>query len=242
MFIYPIKGRRTQENILSLIEKFKKKVKTIKGLSGDDEFSSSKIVKYCDDNDIVLSSNIAAEDHINKGNFLGIVDAATRTIKSYIRNYKIANDTNVFINELPSLVSNYNNTPHSSLENKTPNEVWGDPEFKEQQLNDGIEHNKNLSEKINLRIGDYVRKKVDKKKFDKEGQKFSNEIYFIYDKIGNKFILQDENEIMQKRKYKYFELMKINKKKVEGKLSNVNLNKAKGKERAEMRLRRENLD
>jgi hypothetical protein len=161
MFIYPIIGRRTQENIILLIEKFKKKVKTIKGLSGDDEFSASKIVKYCDDNNILLSTNIAAEDHINKGNFLGIVDAATRTIKSYIRNYKIANDTNVFMSELSNLILNYNNTPHSSLENKTPNEVWDDPEFKEQQLNDGLEHNNNLSEKINLKIGDYVRKKTE---------------------------------------------------------------------------------
>jgi hypothetical protein len=47
---------------------------------------------------------------------------------------------------------------------------------------------------------------------------------------------------MQKRKYKYFELMKVNKKNIEGKLSNVNLNKAKAKELREMRLRREGLE
>jgi hypothetical protein len=60
-----------------------------------------------------------------------------------------ANDTTIFIDELPSLVLNYNNTPHSSLENKTPNEVWDNPKFIEQQLNEGLDHYISLNGKKN---------------------------------------------------------------------------------------------
>ena len=127
MWVFPLKNR-TQESLLDEIDKLKKEAK-VQGLTGDDEFNASKIQKYCDENSILLSTDVSAIDHIGKGNKLGKVDTACRTIKRSIRNYMTTHDTTKFINILLALVDNYNDTPRSSLKNKTPDELWDDPKL-----------------------------------------------------------------------------------------------------------------
>jgi hypothetical protein len=52
-------------------------------LSEDNEFAASRIVQYCDENNVIVSNSVAKEDHINNGNKLGIIDEAKRKIKTY---------------------------------------------------------------------------------------------------------------------------------------------------------------
>jgi len=197
MFLYPIKDRKT-ETVLNAIKEFVGDAKKVHMISGDDEFDNKEIVKYCDDNSIRLATNVASDDHISKGDSLGIVDRATRTIKTRIRNYMLTNETTKFINHLQDLVDNYNDTPHSSLKNKTPDEVYNDHSAQDELYEKGNEENKELDDKIDLDIGDYVRKRVDKGKFDKEKANFSKDIYVIDDKDGTKFKLVDSDGHLQK--------------------------------------------
>ncbi len=48
--------------------------KKINGLTGDNEFSSAAIRKFCEDNNIRLDTSVAKEEHISNGNKLGIID------------------------------------------------------------------------------------------------------------------------------------------------------------------------
>ncbi|KXZ43443.1 hypothetical protein GPECTOR_90g530 [Gonium pectorale] len=130
MWVYPLKSR-TQGSILQAIQRFVGDVKEIKGLAGDDEFSARKIADWCYSQGIELTTNVADTDHMSKGNKLGIVDVATKTIKHLIRSYIVTKQTTCFIDTLPDLVGNYNDTKHSTL-GHTPDEAWADSAFQQQ--------------------------------------------------------------------------------------------------------------
>ncbi len=61
----------------------------INGLTGDNEFSSAAIRKFCDDNDIRLDTCVAKEEHISNGNELGIIDRLVRTLRELIEKIMI---------------------------------------------------------------------------------------------------------------------------------------------------------
>ncbi len=69
------------------IQEYKDEVGLIRGLEGDDEFSSSPIKKICDDDDIRSDTTVAKEEHISNGNKLGIIDRLVRTLRELIENY-----------------------------------------------------------------------------------------------------------------------------------------------------------
>jgi len=238
MFVYPIKNRKT-ETLINTLKEFVKDAKEVYLLSGDDEFSNKEIVKFCDDHNIRLTTNVSAEDHFSKGDALGIVDRATRTIKTIIRNFILAHGTTKFIDDLQDLVSNYNDTPHRSLNNKTPDEVYKDKEFQRELYESYNKQNKKLANKVDLDIGDYVRKRVDKGRFDKEQANFSKEIYVISKKVGTKYRIIDADEIEQKRDYKYFELIKVNPDEVEGRIKTIEKEIVEKQAKIKRKLRKE---
>jgi hypothetical protein len=141
---------------------------------------------------------------------------------------------------LPNLVDNYNETPHSSLRNYTPDQVYDDLEYQQETFNQLSKYNNKLDDKIDLDVGDRVRKRVDKGKFDKENAKFSSEIYIVYEKVGRKYLIIDEQGNEQPRKYKYFELLKVEPNKVEGKASGLDkIEKAKKAHRKKTKVDRQ---
>lgn len=106
----------------------------------------------------------------------------------------ILNKTNNWINVIDKLIKNYNNTEHSTMEEK-PGKV-----------NEIIQHQINVdktTEKIkeineNFKLYDHVRILKDKKLFSKGTQKYTKSIYKIIDKDRLKFKLQnidDHNKI-----------------------------------------------
>lgn len=84
----------------------------------------------------------------------------------------ISEDTLKFIDVLDSLVENYNNTPHASLGDKTPNQAHKNTGLQNRLREKAKKHNRKLLQRIDLDIGDYVRRSVDKSKFEKEKAKF----------------------------------------------------------------------
>ncbi len=75
------KQEKRAEVSVKTLEEFKNEVGQINGLTGDNEFSSAAIKKFCDDNDIRLDTNVAKEEHISNGNKLGITDRLVRTLR-----------------------------------------------------------------------------------------------------------------------------------------------------------------
>jgi hypothetical protein len=65
------KKKKRAEVSVKTIQEFKDEVGLIRGLEGDNEFSSAPIKTFCDDNDIRLDTSVAKEEHISNGNKLG---------------------------------------------------------------------------------------------------------------------------------------------------------------------------
>jgi hypothetical protein len=67
------KKEKRAEISVKTIQEFKDEVGLIRGLKGDNEFSSAAIRKNCEDNDIRLDTSVAKEEHISNGNLSGIL-------------------------------------------------------------------------------------------------------------------------------------------------------------------------
>ena len=81
------KKEKRAEVSVKTIQGFKDEVGLIRGLEGDNEFSSAPIRKFCEDNDIRLYTSVAKEEHISNGNKLGIIDRLVRTLRELIEKY-----------------------------------------------------------------------------------------------------------------------------------------------------------
>jgi hypothetical protein len=208
MFLNPIKNK-TLESITKGVKDLLKDIGEVKGIQSDDEFNKETIKEVFSSKGINYSSVVSKTEHLSKGNKLGIVDTATRTIKRMINKYQDLEGTTKFIDALPELVEIYNNTPHNSLKSKTPDEVYEDEKLQLKLLEEGRKMNSKLESSIDIDIGDYVRKSNDKSKFEKEKKTFTKEIFVVYDKVGFKCQLLNADGEIDDRLYKYTELLKL---------------------------------
>ena len=200
------KEKRAEVSVKTL-EDFKNEVGKINGLTGDNEFSSAAIRKFCEDNNIRLDTSVAKEEHISNGNKLGIIDRLVRTLRELIEKYYDVTGyrTDNIKDVIKSIIDTYNNNSHRTLKNKTPNEVFKDNDDQmTRHLNDSV-HNQQVYKTVPFNSGDQVRILEKKEKFDKGKQKFSKSLYTIDKKEGYKLIIKDE-----KRKLKPSELLKVN--------------------------------
>ena len=238
MFIYPLKNK-SKTQIMDKIIGFHKKHE-LKGLAGDDEFNFKSLSDYCEKKNIILSTSVSSEEHFSKyGNKLGIVDAAVKNIKRLIRNFMTTQKTAKYIDVLQDLVSNYNTTPHSSLLKMAPSEVYKDPDF-QNVLKQRLESlNADTNKQINLDIGDIVRKAIDKAKFSKEGLKFSPELYTIHDMDGYRYVLQDMDGKIHRRRFKHVELLKVDDGIAEGDVDITSMKSSEKHRRSSVKLSRD---
>ena len=198
------KEKRAEVSVKTL-EDFKNEVGKINGLTGDNEFSSAAIRKFCEDNNIRLDTSVAKEEHISNGNKLGIIDRLVRTLRELIEKYYDVTGyrTDNIKDVIKSIIDTYNNNSHRTLKNKTPNEVFKDNDDQmTRHLNDSV-HNQQVYKSVPFKDGEKVRILEEKGKFDKGKQKFSKEIYTIDKKEGYKIKVNGTS-----RKLKPSELLK----------------------------------
>lgn len=237
MFIYPIKSN-SKANIIACLEEFIEDNKVV-GIGGDNEFNINDIKNLLSSKNIKYSFDVAKDDHFSKGNKLGIVDSAVKQVKRLIRNYMLLKKTTRYIDVLDELVMNYNTTPHSSIGNKTPNDLYNDEDAMKRLQEKLEDHNKKLNSTINLETGDLVRVALNKGKFDKENITFSKEIYLINEVDGYKYRVMTTEGVEIPRKYKYFELLKVDEDKVDNKINDSSIELSKKKQKQKRKLRKE---
>ena len=187
------------------LENFKNEVGSINGLTGDNEFSSAAIRKFCEDNNIRLDTSVAKEEHISNGNKLGIIDRLVRTLRELIEKYYDITGyrTDNIKDVIASVIETYNNSSHRTLKNKTPNEVYKDNDDQTARHLNDIAHNQRVYQSVPFKDGEKVRIIEQKEKFDKGKKKFSKEIYTINKKEGYKILVNGTS-----RKLKPSELLK----------------------------------
>uniref|UniRef100_A0A6C0EIP7 Integrase catalytic domain-containing protein n=1 Tax=viral metagenome TaxID=1070528 RepID=A0A6C0EIP7_9ZZZZ len=227
-FMYPIKTRKT-EDIIEAYNKFLVEMKTLNKqpvkLISDDEFNNKAFLDLNKKLNILVDYQTAKDDHITSGNRLGIIDRFTKTFKNKVIKYQLSTGNINFIYIYKDLLDNYNNTQHSGINNNTPNEAFNNPDIQIEYRKEALEHNHNIYNNINLKIGDTIRAiKTNKTIFDKEGINFSKKIYTIDDIKGLKYIIKDEDGNIKKKLYKAHELQIVDKNKID-KLEKPNINK-----------------
>ena len=198
------KEKRAEVSVKTL-EDFKNEVGKINGLTGDNEFSSAAIRKFCEDNNIRLDTSVAKEEHISNGNKLGIIDRLVRTLRELIEKYYDVTGyrTDNIKDVIKSIIDTYNNNSHRTLKNKTPNQVYKDNDDQTARHLNDTAHNQVIYKSVPFNDGEKVRILEEKGKFDKGKQKFSKEIYTIDKKEGYKIKVNGTS-----RKLKPAELLK----------------------------------
>ena len=187
------------------LQEFQAEVGYIKGLEGDNEFSSAAIKKFCEDNNIRLDTSVSKEEHISNGNKLGIIDRLVRTLRELIDKYFdiTGHRTDNIKDVIATVIATYNSSSHRTLKNKSPNQVFKDNDDQiVRHINDSA-HNQQVYKSVPFDSGQKVRILEQKAKFDKGKQKFSKDIYTVDKKEGYKILVNGTS-----RKLKPAELLK----------------------------------
>ena len=198
------KAKRADVSVKTLQE-FQAEVGFIKGLEGDNEFSSAAIKKFCEDNNIRLDTSVSKEEHISNGNKLGIIDRLVRTLRELIDKYFdiTGHRTDNIKDVIATVIATYNSSSHRTLKNKSPNQVFKDSDDQMiRHVNDSA-HNQQVYKSVPFDSGQKVRILEQKAKFDKGKQKFSKDIYTVDKKEGYKILVNGTS-----RKLKPAELLK----------------------------------
>ena len=189
-YVYPLKNKEG-DTILQAFKQFlnndvKDKVINIECDKGS-EFINKKFQKLLEDNNIklyLIDKNISP-------NGTAIIERFNLTLRNKIDKYLSAYKTNKFIDILPKVLLNYNNSK-SQATNYKPNEV---DEEKEQDLYIQKSIKKlNILNDINneIKIGMYCRILKKKQLFSKgDTQYYSKSIFEIIGKEFNKYILKN---------------------------------------------------
>jgi len=158
-----------------------------------------------------VKTGVAKEDHIsNHSDRLGIIDAAVKTIRRLLNKYILTKNTTKWSKWLPEVIDIYNDTPHTSLNNMTPNEAAADLEGLKARHSKDIEYNDDKGAKSPIAVGDTVRILTSKDTFAKEGPRFSKELYVIVKKDKFKWRVHPKSGgPMDRRKFSSNDLQKI---------------------------------
>ena len=153
----------------------------------DTAFTGDKFQEVLDKHKIIHNTNIQG-DHFA----LGVIDRFARTLKTILNKMLIRNKNKYWLKYIDDVVNRYNNTPHSSLLNMSPNEV------SDSLLNIGkiteLNAKKNNKNKTvsDINEGDKVRVKI-KGTFDKGTEPtFSDKIYKVISVNGKTITLDDD--------------------------------------------------
>ena len=139
----------------------------------------------------------------------GMIERFNRTIREKITKYMTAFRTKKWIDALPKLVLNYNQSVHRSI-GLAPKNVTKAQEtiIIQKAKKDGASAIEAFED---FAVGDSVRLLKEKKQFAKGSATFSRGIYTIVGKSGLHFILNNPKGKLLLTRYKHWQLRKINK-------------------------------
>ena len=93
---------------------------------GDNRSEDQNFQKILSDNNAVLEP-VKLNDH----HALGVIDVFAKNLKRVLSKEFLENKKARWIDILPKIIEQYNNTPHTSLDNITPNQAITDPKKRE---------------------------------------------------------------------------------------------------------------
>lgn len=187
------------DDVLVAYTKFANEIgKQLISVEGDDFFSSKSFLEYNEKQGIRVSTLVAATEHMvpGGGDKLGLIDRLCRTLKDILgKLIKVKGNTR-WTGFLQDAVDLYNSTPHKSLHNRSPNDVYNDPEAQANKMDEDRAHNESMATP-KFSVGDQVRVRLPAKKFDKEGQLYSDKIHRVTSVEGNRYRVDGLDNVVQ---------------------------------------------
>ena len=181
-YSYPLKGKGAKE-VLNALQKFIKDVSDVYSITSDQDaaYLSNNVLDFMKDNNIIYRTT---ED--NNHNVLGIINRFMRTIRDAIGENRYIDET-----EMNDLIDAYNNSPHKSLNNKSPNDIT---------KNDELEYisSKTQINPYNFKADEKVRIVLANEPFSKKRNKISKEAYIVDSKSGNQFVVKAKDDSIDK--------------------------------------------
>lgn len=201
-YAVPIKNK-TQSEMNRAFDIFYKKVNNhVINITSDNEASFKKTIKRYPKIKHWLSD-------VGDKTKMGKVERFNRTIRDKITKYMKTFKTANWIDAIEKLLNNYNNSIHSSIK-MAPSEV-NEGDIEEIQKNEREKGNIAIDEYNSFSVGDKVRLLKTKGKFEKGTDIFSRGIYTIVKSEGLSFILENPKKKVLTRKYKNWEIRKVEK-------------------------------
>ena len=201
-FVIPMKDKSTEaviEAFETVLNDNKDNYPKIIMSDQDSVFTSAAFEKILDKYQISLNLYIKG-DH----NALGIIDAYAKRLKLQLAKFVLINDHAIKWNQLLNeVVSNYNNTPNTSINDIKPNEAHLEQNI-ETIFGINVFKKKGMNIESDLVRGDQVRIRILKNLHTKSSSpQFSNEVYSVVYPNGNNIKLSDG------KVYKRYSILKV---------------------------------
>ena len=153
---------------------------------GDNRGEEQNFQKVLSDNNAVLEP-VKLNDH----HALGVIDVFAKNLKRILSKEFLDNKSTNWVNILPEIIDRYNNTPHTALDNITPNDAITDPKKREHVMHLNIEKGEQNGFTTDLKPGDKVR--IDDTSLFKKGteSRWSDEVHVVQSASGKTVVLSD---------------------------------------------------
>jgi hypothetical protein len=139
-----------------------------------------------------LSNNNAVLEQVklNDHHALGVIDIFAKNIKRVLSKEFLENKDTEWVSILPKIIEQYSNTPHTALDNITPNQAISDHKKREHVMHLNIVRAQENGFVTDLNPGDKVR--IDETSLFKKGTKsrWSDEVHVVQSAIGKPLHLQ----------------------------------------------------
>jgi hypothetical protein len=193
-----------------------------------------QFLQFVNEKDIINVDSNSKNHHA-----LGIIDRFSKTLKNIIAKFMTNNNNTQWVNILPNIIKSYNNSPHSTIFDYTPNSIEQDEEklieVSTLNIDKQIINNNIIKKKLNnIKVGDSVRTKIKKGTFDKGYEiTFSKEVFKVEEINGTKLKLNNNKE------YSLSDVMKVPKSALS--LENKEKNKLDKENKVKRKLQREGI-
>jgi len=118
VFCEPMKSKENEEVIKAFLKIINKEKPYVITTDSDSTFLGKEFQKVLDQNEIALNP-VPLHDH----HALGIIDRFARTFKTILHKRFIKHNSLNWIDNLDTIIKNYNNSPHSGINNIKPSQA-----------------------------------------------------------------------------------------------------------------------
>ena len=131
---------------------------------------------------------------LNNHRALSVLDRFCRTLRSRLTKLFLGTGSTSWVNDISTIIYQYNNTKHRGILNYTPQEVLSDPKAQEQILelnHEKASKNQQLRTKSTIKAGDKVRLFIENKFSKGSDPSYTSKVYTVKSKSGKNILLDN---------------------------------------------------